>query len=174
MAQIASIKAREILDSRCIPTLAGQLITKEGIIVHAKVPSGESLGKHEGVELRDKDPSRYVGMGVQQAMAIINESIAPMLVNVDTIRFQEIDEWLVKADGTNNFSKLGVNTLMIISQLVFKTNAAQNMIPPAPFELRRVRLSALKIWALKVRIMVIRLPPNLDPPHRTLWSKSPR
>ena len=55
MAHIASITAREILDSRGIPTLEGKLITKDGLVVHAQIPSGESLGKHEGIELRDKE-----------------------------------------------------------------------------------------------------------------------
>ncbi len=125
MAHIKSIVAREILDSRGIPTLEGSLVTEEGIIVTAQVPSGESLGKYEGVELRDRDPNRYVGMGVQQAIGIINQGIAPKLNGVDTSQFQEIDSWLFKADGTKNYSKLGVNTVMIISQLVFKANAAE-------------------------------------------------
>lgn len=129
MAHIASITAREILDSRGIPTLEGKLITKDGLVVHAQIPSGESLGKHEGIELRDKDPNRYVGMGVLQALGIINEAIAPKLIGADTTQFSQIDEWLVKADGTKNYSRLGVNTLMLVSQLVFKTNALEKNIP---------------------------------------------
>ncbi|KXK11884.1 MAG: Enolase [Microgenomates bacterium OLB23] len=129
MALIASIKAREILDSRGIPTLEGKLTTSDGIEVYAQIPSGESLGKHEGVELRDKDPKRYVGMGVLQAKGIINEAIAPKLLGVDTKSFAEIDQWLVKADGTKYYSKLGVNSLMLVSQLVFKANAAERKLP---------------------------------------------
>lgn len=129
MAYITSIKAREILDSRGIPTLEASLTTKEGLTVHAQVPSGESLGKHEGIELRDRDPTRYVGMGVQQAVGIINQAIAPKLTGADTAGFQEIDAWLVRADGTKNYSKLGVNTLMLISQLIFKATAAEAGMP---------------------------------------------
>lgn len=125
MALIASIKAREILDSRGIPTLEGKLTTKDGQIVYAQIPSGESLGKHEGVEMRDRDSGRYVGMGVLQAMGIINEAIAPKLTGANTNDFPEIDRWLVKADGTPNSSKLGVNTLMLVSQLIFKMNARE-------------------------------------------------
>lgn len=129
MALIAEIKAREILDSRGIPTLEGRLVTQDGLEVVAQIPSGESLGKHEGAELRDRDPARYVGMGVLQAMSIVNDAIAPKLKGANSNDFAAIDQWLVKADGTQNYSKLGVNTLMLVSQLVFKTNAAEKKLP---------------------------------------------
>jgi len=124
MAHIGSIIAREILDSRGIPTLEGRLVTKEGMVVHAQIPSGESLGKHEGAEMRDKDPHRYEGMGVLQAVDVVNSAIAPKLLNVDTARFPEIDDWLIKADGTKNYNRLGVNSLLLVSQLLFKAQAS--------------------------------------------------
>lgn len=125
MALIKTITAREILDSRGIPTLEGKLETQDGIVVRAQVPSGESLGSHEGVELRDNDVSRYVGQGVLTSVSYINNAIGPKLVGADTQMQKEIDGWLLKADSTSSYKKLGVNTLMVISQLILKASAIE-------------------------------------------------
>jgi enolase len=129
MALIKTIKAREILDSRGIPTLEGELETQEGIAVRAQIPSGESLGSHEGVELRDGDPKRYQGMGVRTAVSYVNNAIAPKLIGTNTQLQKDIDAWLLKADGTPSYKKLGVNTLMLISQLMLKASAAEAKKP---------------------------------------------
>lgn len=129
MALIKEIRAREILDSRGIPTLEGILVTQDGLEVRAQVPSGESLGSHEGVELRDNDPSRYVGHGVTLAASYINNSIGPKLIGVDSTLQKDIDAWLLKADGTESYKRLGVNTLMIISQLILKASALESRTP---------------------------------------------
>lgn len=129
MALIKKITAREILDSRGVPTIEGVLVTQDDIEVRAQVPSGESLGKHEGVELRDGDPNHYVGQGVLHAVSYINDAIAPKLVGANTTMQNEIDAWLLKADGTPNYKKLGVNTLGIVSQLILKASAAEAKMP---------------------------------------------
>ena len=123
MARIKKITAREILDSRGVPTLEGKLVTDNGIKVYANVSSGESLGRHEGIELRDNDRSRYGGLGVLKAMAYINQSIGPKLEGVEVNKLEEIDNWLLKADGDERYARLGVNTIMTISQLVLKAAA---------------------------------------------------
>lgn len=125
MALIKKITAREILDSRGIPTLEGQLETNEGSIVRAQVPSGESLGSHEGIELRDNDTTRYEGKGVLTAVSYINNAIGPKLIGANTQMQREIDAWLLQADGTPAYKKLGVNTLMIVSQLIMKASAKE-------------------------------------------------
>lgn len=129
MAKVKQITAREILDSRGIPTLEGMLVTDSGQEIYAQVPSGESLGSHEGIEIRDKNEQRYVGMGVQTAVRYINEAIAPKLVGIDVDNLSEVDAWLVKADGTKNSSKLGVNTIMVVSQLFLKAGAEVQKMP---------------------------------------------
>ena len=129
MALIKKITAREILDSRGVPTIEGILIAQDGLEVRAQIPSGESLGKHEGIEMRDTDPSRYEGQGVLTAVSYVNSAIAPKLIGVDTKLQNEIDQWLLKADGTENYHKLGVNTIMIVSQLILKASAAEARKP---------------------------------------------
>lgn len=126
MALIKTITAREILDSRGVPTLEGELETQDGVTVRAQIPSGESVGSREGVELRDNDPKRYQGMGVLTAVSYINHAIGPKLIGVNTQSQKEIDGWLLKSDGTPTYKKLGVNTLMLISLLVLKASAAES------------------------------------------------
>lgn len=123
MAQISKIIAREILDSRGLPTIEAKLILKTGEEVVAQASSGESLGKHEGAELRDADPSRYNGLGVKKAVSFINDLIGPKLVGANPEKHVDIDYWLLKADGTKNKSRLGVNTILTVSQLLFKAAA---------------------------------------------------
>lgn len=128
MATIRKIIAREILDSRGVPTIEGKLVMDDGRYVLAAASSGESLGKFEGVEIRDRD-ERYEGMGVKKAVSYINSLIGPKLAGVKISDPSIIDKWLVKADGTENQSKLGVNSMMVISQLVLKAAAASAGLP---------------------------------------------
>lgn len=98
--------------------------------VVASSPSGESIGKYEAVELRDHDKSRFDGFGVRRAVGYINDLIGPRLVGVSPTKQTDIDYWLIKADGTNNKSKLGSNTITVVSQLVLKAAALSLQIPP--------------------------------------------
>lgn len=129
MAKIQKIQSREILDSRGIPAIEAEVILDNGKSAVAISTSGESLGKYEGVELRDKNDNRYGGTGVKTAVSYINDLIGPKLVGVDPTTQVEIDQWLVKADGTDNKSRLGVNTIMLISQLVLKAAAVELGVP---------------------------------------------
>lgn len=129
MAKIKEIKAREIVDSRGIPTIQGRLTLTTGRSVRAAASSGESLGKFEGVELRDGDPNRFHGQGVLKAISYINELITPRLIGVDIKKHVDVDYWLKQIDGTPHQSKLGVNTVMTISQLVLKAAAKDAGLP---------------------------------------------
>lgn len=129
MAKIKKIAAREVLDSRGIPTIEANLELDDGNLVHAQASSGQSLGSFEGRELRDHDPKRYNGFGVSRAVAIINSEIGPKLTGVDVSRHFEIDEWLTKADGTHFFEHLGVNTVITLSQLTLKAQAMSQRVP---------------------------------------------
>ena len=112
---IESIHAREILDSRGNPTLETEVRLKGGATGRAAVPSGASTGEHEAVELRDGDPKRYLGKGVQKAVRNVNEAIAKRLAGFDASRQEELDEALIKLDGTENKSRLGANALLGVS-----------------------------------------------------------
>jgi len=124
MAKIKKIYAYEIIDSRGYPTVEGKLILDNGVSVTTSIPSGTSIGKSEALELRDKDPIRFEGMGVTKAVSYINELLGPKLIGVSPLKQEEIDMWMIKADGTKNKSKLGGNTLLTISQLMVKAAAA--------------------------------------------------
>jgi len=126
-SKIHSIKAREILDSRGNPTVEVDLETNLGIF-RASVPSGASRGKYEAVELRDGG-KRYHGMGVLKAVRNVNEIITPKLKGKDVTRQKEIDELLIKLDGTENKSKLGANAICSVSMAVCRTGATTNNLP---------------------------------------------
>jgi len=113
MAVIKEIKALEILDSRGNPTIEVTVITNSGRF-SAAVPSGASTGVHEDLELRDGG-ARYLGKGVQKAIKNIEKKIAPKLLGVEVFRQREIDDIMIKLDGTNNKSKLGANATLGIS-----------------------------------------------------------
>ncbi len=111
--KILKIKAREILDSRGIPTIEADVWTKIGI-GRASVPSGKSRGKYEAVELRDNE-KRFLGKGVLKAVANINGVIARNLVGIDCRKQSRIDNKLIKLDGTENKSRLGANAILAVS-----------------------------------------------------------
>lgn len=126
--EIKSIKAREILDSRGNPTVEAEIITDNGLF-RASVPSGASTGIHEALELRDKDKSRYLGKGVLKAVNNVNKKIAPLLKGMDPVKQKDIDKKMIKADGTENKSKLGANAILAVSMAVCKAGAAAKKIP---------------------------------------------
>ena len=125
--KIKSIKAREIIDSRGNPTVEVDLGTNLGIF-RASVPSGASKGKYEAVELRDGG-KRYHGMGVLKAVNNVNKIITPKLKGKDVTRQKEIDELLIKLDGTENQSKLGANAICSVSMAVCRAGATTNNLP---------------------------------------------
>jgi len=129
MSLIKSLRALEILDSRGNPTLQVQVITDEGFIGKAAVPSGASTGEHEAVELRDNDKKRYFGKGVKQAVSHVNEAINASLKGKCVFNQAEIDQTLIRLDGTPNKEKLGANALLGVSLAAAKAAAETLHIP---------------------------------------------
>lgn len=129
MGKIAQIKAREILDSRGNPTVEVEVLLESGFWGRAAIPSGASTGKHEALELRDKDPKRYLGKGVQKAVFNVNEIIAPQLEGLESSRQSEIDQLLCELDGTENKSKLGANAILGVSLACARATAEEIGIP---------------------------------------------
>lgn len=127
MAKITSVTAREILDSRGYPTIETS-IYYDGGYATASVPSGASTGKYEAVELRDNDPHRFAGMGVQKAVANVNSILGPAIKGIDVTDQLNIDKKMIELDGTPNKSKLGANSILSVSLAVVKAASfAQNM-----------------------------------------------
>ncbi len=120
---IDHIHAREILDSRGNPTVEVEVYLSGGEIGRASVPSGASTGTREAVELRDKDPSRFLGKGVRQAVENVNEILMKELVDRDVLNQVEIDNTLIKQDGTPNKSRLGANAILGVSMAVARAAA---------------------------------------------------
>ncbi len=129
MSYISEIFARQILDSRGNPTVEVDVITDEGAIGRAAVPSGASTGIHEAVELRDGDKKKYVGRGVLKAVKNVNDIIAPELLGYDVADQAGVDEYLIKLDGTPNKAKLGANALLAVSMAVAKAAAEEANLP---------------------------------------------
>ncbi|HEV2357756.1 MAG TPA: phosphopyruvate hydratase [bacterium] len=129
MARIASITAREILDSRGNPTVEVEAALDSGARGTAAVPSGASTGVHEAIELRDRDGGRYGGLGVLTAVRHVRETLAPLLGGRDPADQRGIDEALIAADGTPNKSRLGANAILGVSLAVAHAAAAGRGVP---------------------------------------------
>lgn len=125
MLTVKKIIANEIIDSRGQPTIEVSAYLSNDKSVIASVPSGTSVGKYEAKEMRDRDENRFGGMGVIKAVSTINEVLAPKLIGVSPSKCQAIDEWMIKADGSNNKEKLGGNTTLAVSQLFIKAAAME-------------------------------------------------
>lgn len=123
MSRIKNVYAREILDSRGNPTVEVEVTLESGIKGVASVPSGASTGKNEAIELRDNDKNRYHGKGVLKAVNNVNEIIAPLLIGKDSLNQREIDNIMLKEDGTNNKSRLGANAILGVSLANLKAAA---------------------------------------------------
>ncbi|MGM0450436.1 MAG: phosphopyruvate hydratase [Pseudomonadota bacterium] len=115
MTTIANIKAREVLDSRGNPTVEADVILESGQIGSACAPSGASTGSREALELRDKDKSRYLGKGVQKAVAAVNERIRGTLKGMNAADQRAIDNAMLELDGTDNKQNLGANAILAVS-----------------------------------------------------------
>lgn len=125
MSEIVDIRAREILDSRGNPTVEVEVMTENGIIGRAAVPSGASTGKFEAVELRDGDKSRFLGRGVLKACEHVNSVISDALIGTPVFEQRFIDQTMLDLDGTDNKSKLGANALLGVSLAVSKAAAEE-------------------------------------------------
>jgi enolase len=123
MSYISKIHARQILDSRGNPTVEVDVLTTDGLIGRAAVPSGASTGIHEAVELRDNDSSQYLGKGVLKAVANVNSKINELLVGMDVMDQKAIDMALLKLDGTENKSHIGANAILGTSLAVARAAA---------------------------------------------------
>lgn len=129
MSYISEIFARQILDSRGNPTVEADVITDEGVLGRAAVPSGASTGIHEAAELRDGDKKKYGGKGVLKAVANVNKIIAPVLLGNDVADQTGIDEMMIQLDGTPNKGKLGANAILAVSMAVAKAAAEEASLP---------------------------------------------
>ena len=129
MSYIESIYARQILDSRGNPTIEVDVVTENGTIGRAAVPSGASTGKHEAVELRDGDKKRYMGKGVLKAVENVNSRIAEEVVGVSVFEQTLIDKIMIDLDGTPNKGKLGANAILGTSLAVARAAAAESGQP---------------------------------------------
>ena len=129
MSLILDVHARQILDSRGNPTIEVDVITENGILGRAAVPSGASTGQYEAVELRDKDKSVYLGKGVLKAVANVNEKIAEALRGIDVFEQNAIDQLMIDLDGTENKGNLGANAILGVSLAVAKAAAQESRQP---------------------------------------------
>ncbi len=129
MCKIKAVKAREIIDSRAIPTVECEVILEDGSVGVVSVPSGASTGVHEAAELRDKSNSRYRRMGVLEAVNNVNTMIANSLVGLNAYDQANIDYTMISQDGTHNKSKLGANAILSVSEAVAVAAARSLSIP---------------------------------------------
>ncbi len=129
MSTILDIRAREILDSRGNPTIEADVTLASGATGRAAVPSGASTGEHEALELRDGDPDRYGGKGVEQAVQSVVERIAPALNGLLASDQVGIDRLMIELDGTPNKGKLGANAILSVSLAVARAAAADHDMP---------------------------------------------
>jgi enolase len=129
MSYITDVHARQILDSRGNPTVEVDVITEDGVIGRAAVPSGASTGKHEAVELRDGDKSVYMGKGVLKAVANVNDTIADQLIGINVNEQTHIDHMLLRIDGTENKANMGANATLAVSMAVARAAAQESGLP---------------------------------------------
>lgn len=126
---ILQVHAREILDSRGNPTVEVDVVTEDGYMGRAAVPSGASTGEHEAHELRDGDKQRYLGKGVQKAVENVIEQLGPRLEGHDVLQQAAIDNLMLEIDGTETKSKIGANAILAVSLACAKTAAEASQLP---------------------------------------------
>jgi enolase len=129
VATIDALIAREILDSRGNPTVEVEVALDDGTVARAAVPSGASTGVHEAVELRDGDPARYQGKGVEHAVIAVDDEIAPALLGFEASEQRLIDQVMLDLDGTANKARLGANAILGVSLAVAKAAAESADLP---------------------------------------------
>jgi enolase len=123
MSLITEIVGREIIDSRGNPTVEVDVYLESGFMGRASAPSGASTGTHEALELRDKDSKRYLGRGVQKALQNIHRLITPKLLGMDVLDQKEIDQEMLRLDGTPLKRRLGANAILGVSLACAKAAA---------------------------------------------------
>ena len=123
MTEITEVKAREILDSRGNPTVEVDVVLACGAVGRAAVPSGASTGTREALELRDKDPERYLGKGVTTAVKNVFERIAPAIIGMDAADQVALDRKMIELDGTTNKEALGANAMLGVSMAAARAAA---------------------------------------------------
>ena len=128
MCKIKNIHARQILDSRGIPTIETEIMLEDGTMSSASVPSGKSTGQFEAIELRDNSSS-YFGKSVEKAVNNVNTIIANNLIGISVLNQYKIDELLKKLDGTQNKSKLGANAILSVSIACLKSASKYYNLP---------------------------------------------
>ena len=129
MTTIDSVFAREILDSRGNPTVEAEVILEGGAMGRAAVPSGASTGEREAVELRDGVKKRYLGKGVQKAVAAVNDLLSAEVIGEDALDQALIDQLMIDLDGTENKKKLGANAMLAVSLAMAKAAAEATGLP---------------------------------------------
>ncbi|MBS7563992.1 phosphopyruvate hydratase [Mucilaginibacter sp. Bleaf8] len=129
MSLIINVHARQILDSRGNPTVEVEVLTENGALGRAAVPSGASTGAHEAVELRDNDKTKYMGKGVLQAVANVNDKLAKELQGMDVFEQNAIDALMLEIDGSENKGNLGANAILGVSLAVAKAAAQESRQP---------------------------------------------
>ena len=128
MSKITKIWAREILDSRAIPTVEVMAQAESGYVSVSSVPSGASTGAHEAIELRDNDLNRFNGFGVLKAVENINKILGPQIIGFDVLDPFAIDKKLIEIDGTENKSKCGANAILALSEVIIKLGASDSKL----------------------------------------------
>ncbi|MDH3305575.1 MAG: phosphopyruvate hydratase [Gammaproteobacteria bacterium] len=128
MIKIKAIRGREILDSRGNPTVEADVTLQDGSSARAAVPSGASTGTREAVELRDGDKARYLGKGVQKAVANVNGELSKALLGVEFDDQRALDQRMIELDGTDNKGRLGANAILAVSLAAAKAEAASRGI----------------------------------------------
>lgn len=129
MSYIIEVHARQILDSRGNPTVEVDVVTDDGALGRAAVPSGASTGIHEAAELRDEDKKKYGGKGVLKAVKNVNDIISEEIIGFDVAQQAAIDETMIALDGTPNKTKLGANAILAVSMAVAKAAAEEAALP---------------------------------------------
>jgi enolase len=129
MTNIDSVFAREILDSRGNPTVEVEVVLEGGALGRAAVPSGASTGEREAVELRDGNKKRYLGKGVQKAVAAVNDALSGQVIGEDALDQALIDQLMIELDGTETKKRLGANAILAVSLAVAKAAAEATGVP---------------------------------------------
>ena len=129
MSAIVDVVAREILDSRGLPTVEADVLVESGVMGRAAVPSGASTGELEAIELRDGDTARYLGKGVLRAVEHVNTEICEAIMGLDAMEQSFIDQTLIDLDDTENKSRLGANAVLAVSLAVAKAAAEESGLP---------------------------------------------
>jgi len=126
MSFISDVKARQILDSRGNPTVEVDIVTENGFVGRAAVPSGASTGKYEAVELRDNEKEHWMGKGVGKAVNHVNSTILSAIIGDNVFEQRLIDDKMIRLDGTDNKAKLGANAILGVSLAVAKAAAQES------------------------------------------------